>query len=562
MSNTSFQLNVQRRDEQGNLIRETATIEPEKTVAFVIDMWDYHPDVTFLERAKNMIPRFNQTLRALRKLGIQVVHAPADGIETKDPMPPRKVRQPNWAEVPQRKAVLAIPPQEAPPKIPYEPPMPPWHYTGTCECSPDLPCRKKGLPWDTQKWNVTANKDVELAENDLIGDANNETEAINILVSRGYDTIIYLGIASNMCLAQYRMFGLHHTRRRGYRVFFISDAVEAITGNGYDADLEAPDPDLFPAKGSAIVQRHLEKYGGPSFLSRQLIQFADMGQFDQDEFSDDNLHGKFLNPPNPLFQRVNEMLSFQNGNGSISPFSKGGKGDLRHKQKHIVFVIAEDSCDTQQTLPAFAKEYLDEKFRCTFCYATPKRKNSINDLDALYDADLLVLSMERRFLPAWQMDRLGRFIFDADRPMVAIRPSVVAFADELGRKSAGRGRVIWSNFNRELLGCNFLGTCKSNSETGFVIKPIPQYLSHPIMNGLEGIRLNTKNPLYRVMPISLTATPLLMSERQGVESDQIVAWTNISYDSRVFYTSLGCPDDFGNPIFQHLLLNAIHWAVE
>ncbi|MDQ1327133.1 MAG: hypothetical protein QG641_413 [Candidatus Poribacteria bacterium] len=41
-----------------------------------------------------------------------------------------------------------------------------------------------------------------------------------------------------------------------------------------------------------------------------------------------------------------------------------------------------------------------------------------------------------------------------------------------------------------------------------------------VMNGLEGIKLNTKNPLYRVMPISLTATPLLMSERQGVESDQ------------------------------------------
>ncbi len=100
MSNKSFQLNVQRRDEQGNLIRETVTIEPEKTVAFVIDMWDYHPDVTFLERAKHIIPRFNQTLRALRKLGIQVVHAPADGIENKDPMPPRKARQPNWAETP------------------------------------------------------------------------------------------------------------------------------------------------------------------------------------------------------------------------------------------------------------------------------------------------------------------------------------------------------------------------------------------------------------------------------------------------------------------------------
>jgi acetoin utilization deacetylase AcuC-like enzyme/formylglycine-generating enzyme required for sulfatase activity len=39
-----------------------------------------------------------------------------------------------------------------------------------------------------------------------------------------------------------------------------------------------------------------------------------------------------LNPPNPLFQRGNSMLSFQRGNGTISPFSKGDKGDLKSTQ--------------------------------------------------------------------------------------------------------------------------------------------------------------------------------------------------------------------------------------
>jgi len=65
---------------------------------------------------------------------------------------------------------------------------------------------------------------------------------------------------------------------------------------------------------------------------------------------------KFSNPPYPLFQRGNSMLSFQNGknplipfnkNGflspfskgskdSISPFEKGGKGDLNISQPHII----------------------------------------------------------------------------------------------------------------------------------------------------------------------------------------------------------------------------------
>jgi len=361
-----FELEVQKRDDQGNLIIEKAKIEPSKTVAFVIDMWDYHPDKTFLNRVHYMIPRFNKTLEA----------------------------------------------------------------------------------------------------------------------------IIYLGIASNMCLSQYRMFGLHHARRRGYRVFFVSDAVEAISGNGYDADLEAFDPDLFPAKGTALTQRHLEKYGGPSFLSRQLLDLANTSHL----------------------------------------------GDDRRKQ--IVFVMAEDSCDTQKTLPEFAKKHLEEEFRCTYCFAESKHRNSIKNLDALYDADLLVLSMERRFLQAWQMDRLARFIFNANKPLIALRPSVVAFAEGDGKRSRGLGRIVWNGFNREVLGCNFLGTCQTHSESGFIVRPVPQYLSHPIMSGLENVIFRTKNPLYRINPLSLSATPLLMAERHDVQSDQIIAWTNFSYDSKIFYTSL------------------------
>lgn len=109
MKRQPFQLSVKSRDDQGKLVREMVTIHPEKTAAFVIDMWDYHPGVTFLERAGHMVPRFNQTLEALRKLGVQVVHAPANGIEQKDPLPPRKTYPPNWAETPQRKAVENIP---------------------------------------------------------------------------------------------------------------------------------------------------------------------------------------------------------------------------------------------------------------------------------------------------------------------------------------------------------------------------------------------------------------------------------------------------------------------
>jgi hypothetical protein len=56
------------------------------------------------------------------------------------------------------------------------------------------------------------------------------------------------------------------------------------------------------------------------------------GNGSSDYSEENNLHERFLNPPNPLFQRGNNPLIPFNKDGSISPFSKGGKGDLRRMQ--------------------------------------------------------------------------------------------------------------------------------------------------------------------------------------------------------------------------------------
>ena len=41
-----------------------------------------------------------------------------------------------------------------------------------------------------------------------------------------------------------------------------------------------------------------------------------------------------------------------------------------------------------------------------------------------------------------------------------------------------------------------------------------------------------------------------------------VAWTNAYKGGRVFYTSLGHPDDFKTPQFKKLLANAVLWAAD
>ena len=56
--------------------------------------------------------------------------------------------------------------------------------------------------------------------------------------------------------------------------------------------------------------------------------------------------------------------------------------------------------------------------------------------------------------------------------------------------------------------------------------------------------------------------PLLVGTIPG-EASEPIAWTN-TYGpkrARIFYTSMGDPDDFKNPEFRRLLLNSIAWAL-
>ena len=62
-----------------------------------------------------------------------------------------------------------------------------------------------------------------------------------------------------------------------------------------------------------------------------------------------------------------------------------------------VFLIGEDEYKTETTLPAFARKELEPMgIRCTFIIADPKRPHDFPGIEALDDADLLVLSVRRR----------------------------------------------------------------------------------------------------------------------------------------------------------------------
>ncbi|MBI2929595.1 MAG: isochorismatase family protein [Verrucomicrobia bacterium] len=489
----TFDPRLQSRDPKtGAVVLNPATLDPKKTAIVVIDMWDRHWCKTYTARVGNLVPRMNETVAAARQLGIQIVWAPSDVLDF-------------YKDSPQRKAMQAIPAHAPPPQLAFNPPQAP--QGDYCECGPDQPCKTHGKAWSRQ------HPDLVIAEGDLLGDCNNGRELLNLCAARGLDTLLYMGVASNMCVC-YRGFGMINLRKHGLRTIFVADLVEAIMANGFNPATKTLDPNFTPAKGTAIVQRFLEQHVAPSIESRQLLATAGLAK-----------HG----------------------------------GD---KRPHLVFVIADEEYKTEQTLPAFARDHLEKDFRCTFLLAKAghgEGRDEVPGLEALYDADVLVLSMRRRFLSVPQMDHLERFI-RAGKPLVAVRVSVVPFAEGAGVTRSGAGRVVWQRFDQEVLGCDYKSYDRKSRATGCDVWALPDAREHALIRGLGNARFHSPSWLYRMRPLASTVTPLLLARSSADTEPEPVAWVNTHEGGRVFYTTLGHWEDFKLEPFRRLLRNAVCWA--
>ncbi len=479
-------LSLQRRGEDGRARREARSLDASQTAVVIVDMWDRHWCKTYTERVGNMVPRMNRTLDAARKLGIQVVHAPSDVLE-------------HYVDSPQRRAMQAIPAHPLGEPVAFDPPGPPGGRD-CCECGPQRPCTSHKA-WTRQ------HPELRIAADDLIADCNNGRELWNVCRQRGLDTLLYMGVASNMCVI-HRSCGIFNMKRHGLRAIVVGDLVEAITANGCDPASRQIDKNFTPAKGSALIQRYLERHVAPSIESRQLIAAA-----------------------------------------GLDPHA-------RDSRPHIVFVIAEREYDTQKTLPAFAGKYLKRDFRCTFLHANAEDPNDVPGLEALYDADLLVLSMRRRALPVVQMDHLERYL-RSGKPIVALRVSIVPFQVA----SAPPGHVIWSAFDQEVLGCHYHGYDGQSRQVGCDVCVLPEAAGHPILNGVEPARFHSPMWIYKQRPLAETVTALMAGRWSPQSPQEPAAWTNTYQGGKVFYTTLGHPGDFEIPQVNRLLCNAIHWTL-
>ncbi len=226
--------------------------------------------------------------------------------------------------------------------------------------------------------------------------------------------------------------------------------------------------------------------------------------------------------------------------------------------RSIVFLITEDvnNYEAHKTVPVFA-----EMLRSKYGYKVTVLLGSgghgayrYPGMEPLQDADLLIVFARRIALPADQLKAIREYLAKG-KPLIGIRTAHHAFA---ALERIEEGFEAWPEFTPDVLGCINRGY--GAAEHGTDIYVVPKAEGHQILNGLPSAKWHTKGQAYHIAPLVDRAAVVLLEGTMDGRTDP-VAWTRMSGESKVFYTSLGHPADFETPEFLILLTNAIKWAL-
>ena len=229
---------------------------------------------------------------------------------------------------------------------------------------------------------------------------------------------------------------------------------------------------------------------------------------------------------------------------------------LRFKQDtrpHVAMIVSDDHYHADKTLPIFA-ENLRANHDCYCTVLHGEGKADIAGMDELEAADVAVLYIRRLALPKPQLDALRRYL-DAGKPLVGLRTASHAF-DVHGQAPAGADE--WPTFDGDVLGGSYHGHGSNTAGTDVTV--VAGQTGHAVLRGVDPRKWHSNGSLYNVSPVSDDAT-VLMTGTNGTSVEPIT-WIREHKGGRVFYSALGHPDDFQQPQFRVMLVNALFWAMD
>ena len=194
---------------------------------------------------------------------------------------------------------------------------------------------------------------------------------------------------------------------------------------------------------------------------------------------------------------------------------------------------------SEETLPAFAA-YLEANYpaECTVLQAASV--NELPGLEALETSDVALVFTRRLEIDGEPLERIKAFAANG-KPIVGVR-------------TASHGFQNWLEIDGAVFGGNYHGHLSNDLETDVAV--VPGAEAHPT---IEGARPgSTPGSLYQVTPLASDCRVLLRGT--SPEGSEPVAWTRERLGGRVFYTSLGHPEDFEHEWFRRMLAEALFWT--
>ena len=489
-------------------LQRSESWESSKTAVIVCDMWDSHHCVNAVRRVAQLAPRIDRFCDALRDRGVTIIHAPSSCMDAYQNHPARirAAATPLASSLPTEIASWCdqIPSEE---RAAY----PIDQAEGGEDDDPEdhrlwaehleSIGRNPRSPWKRQVANISIDEKL-----DFISDSG--TEIWSLLSARGIENVILTGVHTNMCVLG-RPFGLRRLASNGKNVVLARD----LTDTMYD-------PNAWPYAshftGTDLIVDHIERWICPTVTSDQIL--------------------------------------------GDQPFSFA-----RDQRLKLLVIVAEDEYETEQSLPDFAAKHLSEHFSVQFAWGSATERHKIVGIDAVRNADAILISVRRRALPPEDLQSLRDFV-SSGKPVIGIRTASHAFS--LRGKAPPQGHAVWETFDADVFGGNY------TNHYGNQLKSTVQVAgdngtgngsSHPILRSTDTARIQPGGSLYKTAPLypgtRVLVEGIVSGDQVKDEPPQPVAWTFIRADSgRSFYTSLGHRDDFKQAEFESLLAAGIHWA--
>jgi type 1 glutamine amidotransferase len=235
---------------------------------------------------------------------------------------------------------------------------------------------------------------------------------------------------------------------------------------------------------------------------------------------------------------------------------------------HLVFVTGDEEYRSEETMPMLARIlHRDHGFTVSVCFALtdgiidPNRTDNIEGLEILGNADMMIVNTRFRNLPDDQLKHITDFA-ESGKPMAGFRTATHAFRYKDGNK-------MDKEWPQKVFGLPWISHHGGGNSTDVLIADGQK--DHVILRGVRPF--HARSWLYHSTSLLESATPLLVGRAvKGADAGgehfsdpHVIAWTHHYQGekgkSRVFFTTLGHPQDFKEESMRKLALNGILWAL-